>query len=117
MTTPDPRWTPETEELVAQGLTTGLEAHGHWQYLTPKQRAQQVTYARRALASLADAGLLVTPELAALREAARAFVEADRAMMAAGVEASTTALTATSDRIAALGTAVDAEARTTGAGT
>jgi hypothetical protein len=42
-----------------------------WSMLTPKQRAQFITYARRALTVVADAGLLVSPQILAVLEAAK----------------------------------------------
>lgn len=111
-TTPEPRWTPETERLLIRvgyerfrndpgadmdALYEDVAAWDEW-------RDDVRTY----LGALADAGLLVTPQMTAVIEAARAFVNADRAMMAAGVEATPAALTATSDRIATLAAAIDA---------
>ena len=105
MTTPDPgttsvpaRWTPETEVLVERFVEYD---HGGENFLDD---------ARIMLGMLADAGLLVTPELTAVRDAARAFA-------AEGLDlgAITDGWVVLYDQFVA---AVEAlEARTTGAGT
>jgi hypothetical protein len=74
---PDPRWTAETEDGLLEAATM---AHlrcvrDGGQYDEPHRAG-----ARAALAYLADAGLLVTPKVAAVLEAASWLVAADRVL-------------------------------------
>lgn len=58
----DPRWTDETEQLVLRAFTDTYDT-----------RAALALTIRPVLTALADAGLLVTPQMRQVVEAARAY--------------------------------------------